>query len=116
MFAGVKPDRDRDSVETAFFHEIDRLADEPVSDAEFAKVKNQMESQFVFGLENLQDRADAVGNAALITGDPSAAAHRIERLRAVTKDDVRRVIRTYLVPENRTVVWVLPPGPARRSS
>ena len=44
-----------------FFAEVERLAEEPVDDAELAKVKNQLESQFVFSLEQVQDRyADLV--------------------------------------------------------
>ncbi len=115
----MNPGRDRDSLETTFFGEVDRMATEDVTDAELAKVKNQIEAQFVFGLEQVQDRATAVGNAALVTGDPAAAAHRVDRLRAVTKEDIRRVAAKYLTKENRTVVWVLPqssPGSARRPS
>ena len=107
-FAAVKPGRDRDSLETTFFAEFDRMANEDVTDAELTRVKNQLEAQFVFGLEQIQDRATAVGNAALVTGDPAAAARRSERLRAVTAEDIRRVATKYLTKENRTVVWVLP--------
>jgi zinc protease len=107
-FAAVKPGRARDSLETVFFHEIERLADEPVSDEELAKVKNQLEAQFVFSLEQVQDRATAVGNATLVAGDPGAAARRIDRLRAVSAKDIRRVAARYLTKQNRTVVWVLP--------
>ncbi|MGH7724395.1 MAG: M16 family metallopeptidase [Candidatus Eiseniibacteriota bacterium] len=114
VFAGVKPGKERDSVETAFFHEVERMANEPVTDAELDRVKNQLEAQFVFGLETVQSRAQAVGNAALVTGDPRAAARSLDRLRAVTKEDIQRVARTWLVPDNRTLIWVLP-TPRRES-
>jgi zinc protease len=114
-FAAVKPGRDRDSLESVFFHEVGRMASEPVSDEELAKVKNQLEAQFVFSLEQVQDRATAVGNAALLGGDPAGAARRIDRLRAVSADDIRRVAAKYLVPQNRTVVWVLPAPPRSAS-
>jgi zinc protease len=107
-FAAVKPGRDRDSLETVFFAEIDRLAQETVPAEELAKVKNQLEAQFVFSLEQVQDRATAVGNATLLDGDPTAAARRIERLRAVDAEAIRRVAAKYLTRENRTVVWVVP--------
>ncbi len=115
-FAAVKPGRDRDSLETTFFAEFDRLATEDVTDEELTKVKNQLEAQFVFGLEQIQDRATAVGNAALVTGDPAAAARRTTRLRAVTREDIRRVAAKYLTKENRTVVWVVPTPQTRRPS
>ncbi len=112
-FAAVKPGRDRDSLETTFFAEVDRMANEDVSDAELTKVKNQIEAQFVFGLEQIQDRASAVGNAALVTGDPAAAARRTARLHAVSREDIRRVAAKYLTKENRTVVWVIPQAPSQ---
>ncbi len=115
-FAALNPGRDRDSLEATFFAEFDRMATEDVTDEELTKVKNQLEAQFVFGLEQIQDRAIAVGNAALITGDPAAAARRTTRLRAVTKEDIRRVAAKYLMKENRTVVWVVPQAQTRRPS
>jgi zinc protease len=107
-FCVAKPNLDRDSLSAKFFHEFERLADDPVDPAELARVQNQLEAQFVFGLEQVQDRATGVGNAALIDGDPAAAAHRLERWRAVTAADVQRVARAYLVPNNRSRVWVVP--------
>ncbi|MEO6463649.1 MAG: insulinase family protein, partial [Candidatus Eisenbacteria bacterium] len=114
-FAAVKPGRDRDSLETVFFHEVDRMANEAVSEDELVKVKNQLEAQFVFSLEQVQDRATAVGNAALLGGDPAGAARRIDRLRAVNGEDIRRVAAKYLTRRNRTVVWVIPAPPRSAS-
>ncbi len=114
-FAAVKPGRDRDSLESVFFHEVERMASEPVSDEELAKVKNQLEAQFVFSLEQVQDRATAVGNATLLGGDPAGAARRIDRLRAVSGEDIQRVAAKYLTRQNRTVVWVIPAPPRSAS-
>jgi zinc protease len=113
-FCAAKPGRDRDSLETTFFHEFERLATDEVTDEELSRVQNQLEAQFVFGLEEVQDRATNVGIATLIGGDPQRAARRVARWRAVTKQDIRRVAATYLVPANRTRVWVLP-APRRAS-
>jgi zinc protease len=72
------------------------------------KAKNQAESDFVFGLETPQNRADALGNAALIGGDARRAGRKLEDIRAVTAEDVKRVVTAYLVRDRRTVVWVVP--------
>jgi hypothetical protein len=68
----------------------------------------------VFGLEQVQDRATNVGIATLIGGDPQRAAQRVARSRAGTRQDIRRVAALYLVPANRTRVWVVP-APRRDS-
>jgi len=113
-FCAAKPDRDRDSLETTFFHEFERLATDEVTEDELTRVQNQLEAQFVFGLEQVQDRATSVGIATLIGGDPQRAAQRVARWRAVTREDIRRVAATWLVPANRTRVWVVP-APRRAS-
>jgi zinc protease len=108
VFAAAKPGVSRDSVEAQLFGELERLATETVSEKELARAKTQLEAQFVNGLETVQDRANVVGIAALVTGDAKAAAGRLARLQAVTAEDVQRVAQARLSPANRTLVWVLP--------
>jgi zinc protease len=107
-FAAVKPGKERAAVEDTLFAVIDRLGREGPTDEEMGKAKNQAESDFVFGLETPQNRADALGNAVLITGDAGRAGRKLEEIRAVTSADVQRVVNTYLVSDRRTVVWVVP--------
>jgi len=109
-FAAVKPGKDRKAVEDTLFSVIERLGrDGPTAD-ELTKAKNQSEAELVFGLENVQDRAQAVGQAALIGGDPALAAKRLDEVRKVSIEDVRRVVTSYLDAQHRTVVWLVPQG------
>ncbi|MFQ5892775.1 MAG: hypothetical protein ACE5H5_00525, partial [Nitrospinota bacterium] len=60
-----------------------------------------------------------VAHAVAQAGDWRYIEQERERLKAVTADDVLRVARTYLIPENRTVALLLPPegqGPATEES
>ena len=107
-FAAVKPGKDRQTVESTLFSVIDELGKNGPTVDELTKAKNQAESELVFGLESVEDRASAVGQAALITGNADAASHRIDEVRKVTADDVRRVVAEYLQPKGRTVVWLVP--------
>jgi zinc protease len=107
-FAAVKPGKDRAQVEDTLFAVIDRLGRDGPTEEEMGKAKNQAESDFVFGLETPQNRADALGNAALIGGDARRAGRKLEDIRAVTAEDVKRVVTAYLVRDRRTVVWVVP--------
>jgi predicted Zn-dependent peptidase len=107
-FAAVKPGKDSQAVEDTMFSVIDRLGKDGPSAEELTKAKNQAESELVFGLESVEDRATAVGQSALITGNPNAASKELDEVRKVTAADVRRVVAEYLRPSGRTVVWLVP--------
>jgi zinc protease len=107
-FAAVKPGKDRTAVEDTLFAVIHRLGANGPTAEELTKAKNQAEAELVFGLASAEDRATAVGTAALITGDFHAASRQLDEVRKVTADDVRRVVAQYLQPNGRTVVWLVP--------
>jgi zinc protease len=88
--------------------EADRLRNEPVSEAELVKAKNQLIAGLVFGRQTDQDKADAIGYAKVILGDESFVNRQLAEFQKVTAADVQRVARTYFSPENRTVVYMLP--------
>jgi predicted Zn-dependent peptidase len=90
------------------FDEIDRLASEGPTAVEFARAHQQLEAQHLLQLENAEGRAQAVGHAALVTGNPDAVYEKLGHRRRVTAEDIQRVVRAYLIPSRRTVVWVVP--------
>jgi predicted Zn-dependent peptidase len=49
-----------------------------------------------------------IGRQSITTGDLRDMIEYPQKIQAVTKDDVRRVVGKYLIPKNRTVVTVLP--------
>ena len=102
--AGQKPE----DGEKELLAEVGRLQNEAVSGDELAKSKNQLISGLVFGRQTVQDKADAIGNAAVILADLSLVNRQLAEYQKVTAADVQRVARTYFNPENRTVVYMLP--------
>ena len=88
--------------------EADRLRNEPVSEEELVKAKNQIISGLVFGRQTGQDKADAIGYAKVILNDESYVNRQLAEFQKVTAADVQRVARTYFTPQNRTVVYMLP--------
>ena len=88
--------------------EADRLRNEPVSEEELVKAKNQIISGLVFGRQTGQDKADAIGYAKVILNDESYVNRQLAEFQKVTAADVQRVARTYFSPESRTVVYMLP--------
>jgi zinc protease len=96
--------------EAAMEAEFRRMMEEPVTGAELEKTRNQLRASYILGRQSIEDKASALGHAAVIHQDTSTADGELELLLAVTPEDIMRVIRQYLQPENRTVVVVLPTG------
>jgi zinc protease len=109
--AGVRPDKSIKEVERLFFAEIERTRREPVTEAELSKAKRQLEVLFVNGQGTSHDLAERLGSDYSTFGRIRPLDERLARIRAVTADDVQRVARTYLVEDQRSVVYVVPPPP-----
>jgi len=92
----------------AIEEEIRMARDADVTAAEIEKARNDILKGVVTGLLSIERKAQLLGEAATILGDPAEANREIARYRAVTAADVRRVAREYLVPERRTTIHVRP--------
>ncbi len=101
---GQKPE----AGEAALQEEIERLRTAPVTAGELEKAKNQIVARLVFDREKVKDKADAIGEAAVIAGDLSRVNHELEQYEQVTAADVQRAAMRYLTPQNRTTVFMLP--------
>lgn len=108
--AGVRPGRSIERVEELIFEEIDRLAQELPTEAELERAKRQLEVGLVAGLGTNHALASRNAEELLTFGRIRSLDERLTAFRAVTAEDVSRVARTYLTPEGRSVVHVVP-GP-----
>jgi zinc protease len=97
-----------DDVEAAVYDEIARLQKEPIADWELQKAKNGARRNYINGLQSSLGRANTIGQYAVYYGDPNLINTRIDKVSAVTKEDVQRVANKYLVQTNRTVVITVP--------
>ena len=95
--------------EKALNDELMLMAKEPVSDEELAKARNKIRAESAFGRQSVQEKAQALGHAAVIHKDTATANKEYDLFMKVTKEDIMRVSQTYFRPENRTVVLVIPP-------
>jgi zinc protease len=95
-----------DTAEKALNAELTRLTVEPVKDDELEKARNKMRAEYAFARQSVQDKAQALGHAAVIHGDTSTVNKEYDLFMKVTKDDIMRVAKMYFRPENRTVLLV----------
>ena len=95
-----------DSSITEFLYEIDLLTRERVADSTLVFIKNFMNGNFARSLENPQTIANFALNTELNGLPKDYYATYLEKLAAVTADDVLRVAKKYLKPENLNITVV----------
>jgi zinc protease len=105
--ATVRAGSSLQAVEAAVLAELEKVAREPLAAAELAKVLKQAKAQFVYAGDGVVNLAYWLGLLEMVT------SHRdydlfLERLAAVTPDDVQGVAAQHLTSTNRTVGWFVP--------
>jgi predicted Zn-dependent peptidase len=111
--ATPRPGKKTEEVEASVYDEIARLQKEPIADWELQKAKSGARRNFINGLQSSMGRANSIGQYAVYYGDPNLINTRIDKVNAITKEDVQRVANKYLVQTNRTVVITVPKAGAR---
>ena len=97
-------------VEAAIVDEIGKFAAKGPTNDELRKAKNQVQSGFVFSLENVQGLAEAIGRSWILTGNPSSFIKDVDSIEKVTAADVQRVVKQYMAPDRATIVVIPPKG------
>lgn len=92
-----------EQLEQEIYNELERLKNEPPTEWELQKIKNQLEADFIRGLESNSGLADEIGYYEAVTGDWRYINTAIEKIKAVTAEDVMRVAKKYFTKTNRTV-------------
>ncbi|HTL33926.1 MAG TPA: pitrilysin family protein [Kofleriaceae bacterium] len=88
--------------------EISSLIENPPSAPEVEKAKALAETDFWSSLVDVDGKAEALGHYETALGDFRRVNVIAERLTQVTADDVARVVRSYLLPQRRTIVIAEP--------
>jgi len=103
--AGVQTNA-TDSALVEFFREINRIRSEPVSAEELQKIKNFVALRLPDQLETTQDVAVQLATLETYGLDASFYDDYVQRIMAVTAEDLHRVANQYVRPENSVVVIV----------
>ena len=112
--AFLNPGKSVAEAEKALEGVLDGIRNKPVGAKELEKAKNQQISKDVLGRLTNQEKADAIGRAAVIGHDPDLANTSLARFLQVTAAEIERTAKEYFEKSERTVLLIEPPKQAAK--
>jgi predicted Zn-dependent peptidase len=97
-----------EDLEKAMDAEIDKVKTGTISEEEFQKLKNQVETDFISQNERILGVVDNLATYHVFLGNANLINTELDRYAKVTKDDLQRVAKKYFTKENRAVIYYLP--------
>ncbi|HVO94238.1 MAG TPA: pitrilysin family protein [Terriglobales bacterium] len=98
LLPGTQPTR----VEREIDGMLEKVKSELISERELQKAKNQVEAVFIFAQDSIFGQAMKIGYYEIAGGWRQMDGY-LDGIRKVTREDIRRVARQYLVADRRTV-------------
>jgi zinc protease len=107
---------DAAALERGILEEVERIAEGGPGPAELERAVTGLEARHLFELQKVNERADQLSMLATYFDDPGLINTELDRYRAVTAGDVRRLAREYLGGDNRVVLTYLPAAALREAA
>ena len=104
-----------EEAQQALFEQVKRLQDKPVTQDELDRVKSQVVASDVYEQDSIFYQGMKIGQLETVGLDWRLADQYVERINAVTAEQLQAVARKYLVEKNLTVA-VLDPLPMEQGS
>jgi zinc protease len=97
-----------DDLEASILAEIEKVKSIELTDNEFQKLRNQIETEFVNKNATVAGIAESLANYKMYFGNANLINTELDKFNQVKKEDIGRVARKYLTKENRVVLHYLP--------
>ncbi len=107
IHAGFDPDR-ADEVLRAVLHELDRVVQDPVSPAELERARAYTRGRLELRMEETGAVAAWLGTGEILLPRILTVAEVVERLDAISAEDLLRVARRYMAPNQARVALLGP--------
>ena len=115
-WAMMKPGETAEAGEAAIYEAIEKIKTEGPTEQELQKAKNLLEADFVKGMKTNNGVGQTLGFYEHIHGDYKKMFETIDKYRAVTLEDCKRVASKYFVPEKRTVAILVPESASQETA
>lgn len=93
---------------TSIDEEIEKLQNELISDEELEKVLNKVENDIASSHNTVANIAENLAQNYLYLGKTELINQELDKFRKVTKEDIQRVAKQYLLKDQRVVLNYLP--------
>jgi zinc protease len=100
----------------AMLTEVNRIQSEPVALEELSKAVKQFIAGTLSSRKTMQGQAQDLGGSWLVANDLNFSERYLAAVKRLVPNDLQRLARTYLTPENRTTYALLPTGTAPKSN
>ena len=111
LSAELLPGKEVADAEKALDQEVERLQKEMVGKQELEKAKNQLEASFIFGQDSIFYQAMLLAQEEIAMSWKTIDDY-LPSIHKVSPEDIQRVAKKYLSPDNRTV-GILTPLPSK---
>ena len=106
LFGFPTPDHSNEEVQAAIRGEIERLKNEPISDAELQMVKTRAKAGLIRSLASNTGIGRQLTFYQALFGDWRELFTSVDKIERVTKDDIQRVANELFQPTRRTVAML----------
>ena len=110
LYAGLVPGRSPKDVEVLLREEVAKIRRGEFTHRELEKAKNQVKASFIYGMDSNFYRAMNMGRLEVLGVGWQYMQTYVDRIGAVSREDVVRVAQKYLGDTNLTVGILVPEG------
>ncbi|MGA1826499.1 MAG: M16 family metallopeptidase [bacterium] len=110
LFATPRFPHTTQELEAAIYEELDSLKNEPVSDWELEKIKNQLQASLIRSLQSNSGMASKLSYFETIAGDWRYLANHPKIISQITKEEIMAAAQHYFKKSNRTVATLVSPN------
>jgi zinc protease len=110
VYVDAKPEADLDKIKQIVQQELDAIAsgEKPVTEQELKAIINNWEMGFLWGLEDVLERAETLQSYAYYIGKPGYLQEDLKRYQNVTPESIQRIVAQYFTGEKSATLRVLP--------
>ena len=112
----VRPDSDAATCEAAYLAELERLAQDGVTEAELARARALIEASELGALGRVEEVADRLSMYAALFDRPELVNEQLGRYLAVSASQIQAVARDVFRADNRVVLTYVPSQPEEQAA